>query len=372
MRCVKNRVVDPRGTTLVELTVAVAIVAVVFAAVMPLFAGVRNSADARWANLEMVQTARVLNEQLCRHLAAAHCVTAVSEQTSDEGHLQFEAADGTSYRCFLGADGWVRFGPADNPGELVGPVDALRFVCYDGDDLTHPAAVPGATRLVTWEARLRSSGSMTRGQIVRGACCLRIAAQGRADEPGETVVTYDFATSEPGVNSFAFAEEGKPQIPDALSVPTLVVESDQYDLISADDGKSHVLAVSHGAEYAQVRLVFEIEQTPAEVSSIVATWKGRGVNAHGASDDGAALYIWNHASRSYELLQKSANTETEITLTGSCKEPASGYMGGAKGKTVTVLVVSNDKKRGNRENTLYTNYAKIDVTISPGASAFAP
>jgi len=372
MRCVKNRVIDPRGTTLVELTVAVAIVAVVFAAVMPLFAGVRNSADARWANLEMVQTARVLNEQLGRHLAAAHRVTVVSEGTSDEGYIQFEAADGTSYRCVLGGDGWVRFGPADNPDELVGSVDCLRFVCYDGNDLTHPAVVPSTTRLVTWEAHLRSPGSMTRGKIVRGACGLRAAVQSRAKEPGETVVTYDFATSEPGVKGFAFADEGKPQIPDALSTPTMPIESDQYGLISADDGKPHVLQVSHESEYAQLRLTIEIEQKPTEVSSVVATWKGRGVNAHGASEDGAALYIWNYTSRGYELIQRSANTEAEITLRGSCKGPGARYVGGPAGKTVILLVVSNDKKRGNRENTLFTDYAKIDVAVSPGASAFAP
>ncbi|HSV99347.1 MAG TPA: hypothetical protein VLI39_04185 [Sedimentisphaerales bacterium] len=368
----KNRVIDPRGTTLVELTVAVAFAAVAFAAVMPLFAGVRNSADARWAALEMVQTARVLNEQLGRHLAAAHRVTAVSEGTSDEGYIEFEVAGGTSYRCALGGDGWVRFGPADNPDELVGSVDFLRFVCYDGNDLTHPAVVSGTTRLVTWEAHLRSPGSMTGGKIVRGACGLRAAVQSRAKEPGETVVTYDFATSEPGVKSFAFADEGELQIPDALSTPTMPIESDQYGLISADDGKSHVLQVSQEFEYAQIRLTFEIEEEPRKVSSVVVTWKGRGVNAHGASEDGAAVYIWNYPSRGYELIQRSANTEAETTLRGSCKGPGSGYVGGPAGKTVTLLVVSNDRKGDNRENTLFTDYAKIDVTVSEGISAFAP
>jgi len=47
-------------------------------------------------------------------------------------------------------------------------------------------------------------------------------------------------------------------------------------------------------------------------------------------------------------------------------------MGGAAGKTVVLLVVSSDKKWGKEGNTLSTDYAKTDVTISGGAAAFAP
>lgn len=372
MRCVRNRLIGLRGTTLVELTVAVAIISAVFAAVLPLFTGVRNSADARWAALETIQTARILNEELCRHLAAAHRILAVSDRTSEEGDLQFEAADGTSYRCVLGEDGWIRLGPADSPDALAGPADSLRFICYDGNDLVRPTLVPATVRLVTWEVRLRSQGQMARDKIVRGACCLRTAVQGRANEPRENVVIYDFATAEPGVKSFAFADEGKPQIPNALSTPAMLIESDQYGLLGADDGKTHILQVSHESEYAQLRLTFEIEEEPHKVSSVVGTWKGRGVNVHGASEDGAALYIWNYASGRYELIQKSVDTEAEITLTGSCGGPVSRYVGGVTGKTVTLLVVSNDKKRGNRENTLFTDYAKIDVVVSQGVLTFAP
>ena len=46
---VRKAAAAPRGTTLVELTVATALMATVFAAILPLFAGIRNSAEARWA-----------------------------------------------------------------------------------------------------------------------------------------------------------------------------------------------------------------------------------------------------------------------------------------------------------------------------------
>jgi len=367
MRYGKDRVIGPRGTTLVELTVAVAIVAVVFAAVMPLFAGIRNSADTRWANLEMVQNARVLNEQLCRCLAAAKRITAVSSGASESGYIEFETADGESCRCDLGEDGWVRFGPVGDLNALAGPLDSLRFVCYDGNDLDNPVVAPEAVRLVTWEAGLRSEGSMAHSKIVRGACGLRVAAH-----PEETVVPYDCATRRPGVNCFAFADQGETQAPDASSMPAKAVESDQYAAIGADDGKYHVFQVSDESQFAQVRLAFEVEQEAGDVASIAATWKGRGVNAHALAVDGATLYLWNYGASAYELIQSSQNTETPVTLTGSGAGSAARYMGGASGRTVTLLVVSNDKKWGTEENALSTDYAKIDVTISAGAGAFAP
>lgn len=179
MTCAKDRTTDRHGTTLVELMVAVAIMATVFVAVVPLFAGVRNSADTRWANLEMIQNARVLNEQLCRSLAGARRVVAVAAGTSDAGYIEFEAADGTVYRCALGAGGYIEFGPVDNPGELVGPVEYLRFACYSGNDLSRLAQTPEEIRLVTWETRLRSAGRLAQDRTISGACYLRVDARGK-------------------------------------------------------------------------------------------------------------------------------------------------------------------------------------------------
>ncbi len=371
MRRMKDRTIHCCGTTIVELTVAVAILAAVFAAIMPLFAGVRNSADARWANLEMVQNARVLNEQLCRHLAAAQRITAVSADTSSDGYIQFEAADGVSYRCALLEDGSVAFGPVGELSKLVGPVNSLRFVCYDGNDLTAPTTTPEEMRLITWQTELASQGALTRDRTLTGTCYLRAAVRNSADTQ-PIVATYDFATRMPGADCFAFADEGKPQVPDLSTTPSLILESDQYPAISADDGKRHILQVSHEAQYAQARFVFEIEQEPTAVGGITATWTGASGNGSSSSSDGATLYFWNCSSSKYELIQTSPDTEAEITLTGSGSGSATQYLGGSDGRTVVWLVVSNDKKRGNKENTLSTDYAKIDVAVSAGANVFAP
>ncbi len=163
----------PRGTTLVELTVATAIMATVFAAIMPLFAGIRNSADARWASLEMVQNARVLNEQLCRYLTQARRIVAFSASTDDGGYLEFEAQDGVVYRCAVGTRGYIEFGPVGKLGELAGPVEYLRFACYSDADFDRPLPTPEGVRLVSWEVGLQSTGQLTQGKSLAGACCLR-------------------------------------------------------------------------------------------------------------------------------------------------------------------------------------------------------
>jgi Tfp pilus assembly protein PilE len=170
----RDKRVGPHGTTLVELIVATAIMATVFAAIMPLFAGIRNSANARWAGLEMVQNARVLNEHLCRHLAQAQKIVAVSASTDNGGAIEFEAQDGIVYRCAVGVQGYVEFGPVGDLHPLAGPVEYLRFACYADTDFSRPVHTPADVRLVTWEAGLKSGEPLVQDRAVTGACCLRV------------------------------------------------------------------------------------------------------------------------------------------------------------------------------------------------------
>jgi hypothetical protein len=170
----------------VELTVATAIMATIFAATMPLFVGIRNSTETRWTNLETLQNARVLNEHLGRYLAQATRIAAVSASTDRAGYIECEMEDGVVYRCALGARGYVEFGPIGDWHEsggfqrdgrhlsiLAGPVEYLRFVCYDDCDFQRPLETPAGVRLVTWEAGLKSTGRLAPAKVVTGACCLR-------------------------------------------------------------------------------------------------------------------------------------------------------------------------------------------------------
>lgn len=353
-----------RGTTIVELTVAMAILAVVFVAVMPVFAAIRNHADAAGADAEMVQNARILNEQLYRHLAQAKRITAMSGSTESDGHIEFEAADGAVRRCQLGASGCVEFGPVGDLCELAGPVESLKFTCYDGNDSAVQTDVAEHVRLVTWEARLDSAATLAQDRTIRGACYLRV---GTSTGSGETGATYDFATGRQGIDCFAFSGEGKPQVPAGMLTPARQLTSAQYNVIKVQDGNFYVVSVSSNSNYAQIRFIFQIAEDRARVSQITATWRGKGVNADHLRTDGASLYVWNYTTAAYELLQTSSGTDAVVALTGTRTVAPSRYIDPTGLKMITLLVVSNDEKTSGSNNRLHTDYVCLDVTASGSA-----
>ncbi len=172
-----------RGTTLVELVIAMAILVIVLGTIVPVFAGIRNGSDAQQARAGVLQNARVLNEHLLRHLAQAKRIVGVSAPMQTGGYIEFEAADGSVCRYGINADGYVEFGPIGAGAELAGPLNGLRFACYDANDLAKPIEIAGRIRFVTWEATLKSPGVPARDRAVSGACCLR--ADGKPDLPRE-------------------------------------------------------------------------------------------------------------------------------------------------------------------------------------------
>ncbi|MDI6451119.1 PilW family protein [Anaerobaca lacustris] len=138
----------PRAVTVLEMVVAMSIMAIVMAAVLPLFAGIRNNWDTRQANAEIVQNARVLADHLHRTLATAIRITDVSPSAQENGFIEFTANDGALYRYAVGQDGYVQFGPSGEPGDLAGPVSRFQFTCYDGNDFTTPTVEASSVRFV--------------------------------------------------------------------------------------------------------------------------------------------------------------------------------------------------------------------------------
>jgi len=357
------------GTTVVELIVAMAVMTVILGAVVPLFAGMRNSSDTQQACSEMVQNARVLHEHLLRHLAQATRLLAVSSPSEAAGYLEFESADGAVYHYGINAEGYVEFGPVGAAAELAGPVDFLTFVCYDANDLATPTEVAGHIRFVTWDGALRSSRRLTRDRAVAGACCLR--ANGNRSWEYLTA-TYDFATREQGVAAFAFADEGKPQVPSQPDVPSRVLNASEYDAIEVDDGMSQVVAVTSQANFAQVRFTFRISEPESDVVGFTATWNGKGVSMQQARTDGASLYVWSYLAGGYELLSESPDTESEVTVVGTRSESAADYIGGADGNTMVLLVVANDRETGQKGNRLFTDYVKVELAIRVESGPLVP
>lgn len=150
----------PTAVTLVEMVVAMSAMAVVLAAVLPLFAGIRGNWDTRQANAEIVQNARVLADHLHRTLATASEITDVSPSTQETGFIEFAAHDGTVHRYAVGPDRYIQFGPPDEPGDLAGPVSRFRFTCYDGNDFTTPTVEASSIRFVAVETTFANAVSL--------------------------------------------------------------------------------------------------------------------------------------------------------------------------------------------------------------------
>ena len=73
------------GLTLLEMVIAMAIMTVIFMALLPQFKNIKNSWDSKQANAEMIQNGRVLTEFLNRNLAKAVRITDVSDPAETDG-----------------------------------------------------------------------------------------------------------------------------------------------------------------------------------------------------------------------------------------------------------------------------------------------
>jgi len=153
--------------TLLELVIAMAMIGIIFAAVLPQFALIRNSWDVKQGTAEALQNGRVLMDHIDRNLSKAVRITAVSESSVTSGYIQFVANDSNTFKYEYVAgenNNYVEFGP--QPGtlsDLAGPVSSLKFTCYDACDLDTPllpVTDVNIIRTVRVDATVTNSGSM--------------------------------------------------------------------------------------------------------------------------------------------------------------------------------------------------------------------
>ncbi len=134
----KRKVGTTTALTILEMLIALAITAIVFAAILPQFRAILNSWDSRAGAAKALQNGRVLMDHLNRNLATAVRVTAVSDSTQVTGYIEFEDNDGNNLRYDVAANNYVEFGSVGDLYELAGPVSQLQFTCYDGNDFENP------------------------------------------------------------------------------------------------------------------------------------------------------------------------------------------------------------------------------------------
>jgi prepilin-type N-terminal cleavage/methylation domain-containing protein len=116
-----------KGVTLVELVLAVSIMAVIFAAIVPIFTGIRASWDIKEANAEMVQNGRVLMDHMYYTLAQARDINDVSDPMDEDGYIEFLDSHGNIRRYQIGTNHYVEYGPLGAMSALAGPISRFRF-----------------------------------------------------------------------------------------------------------------------------------------------------------------------------------------------------------------------------------------------------
>jgi len=156
---IRSTISGRSALTLVEMVMALAIMAIVFAAILPQFRAIQNSWDSKQAGAESLQNGRVLTEHLYRNLADAVRITTVSDSNETNGYIEFENNDGNSLRYAI-ADNYVQFGVVGELSDLAGPVSKLQFTCYDDSDLDTPITDVNSIRLVNVQTTLTNSASL--------------------------------------------------------------------------------------------------------------------------------------------------------------------------------------------------------------------
>ena len=87
-----------KGLTLVEIIIALAMMGIIFAAIVPLFGQIRNSWDSKQAAAETLQNGRILIDHMNNNLSKAARITAVSDPSQTVGYIEFMDNDANDLR----------------------------------------------------------------------------------------------------------------------------------------------------------------------------------------------------------------------------------------------------------------------------------
>jgi len=178
MRYRSNKIRVSTGLSLVEMIIALAIMVIVFAAIVPQFRAIRNSLDSKAGAAEALQNGRVLIDHLSRNLSKAVRITAVSEPNETDGYIEFQDDDGNNLRYDIAANNYVEFGPVGSLSDLAGPVSQLQFTCYDANDLDTPITNVGDIRYVKVQATLTNAAPLGQDKTFTAWAYLRTNSNG--------------------------------------------------------------------------------------------------------------------------------------------------------------------------------------------------
>jgi len=148
-----------RGTTLIELVVAIMLMALVMGTVLPVIASLRHNSDLAQNSMDALQKGRSLFNHLSLHLGQAIRITDVSPASQTLGYIEFEDDLGGTYRYDVGADTYVEYGLSASQENLAGPVSQLQFTCYSHYDMNSPITDVNSIRFVEVQATIINQGT---------------------------------------------------------------------------------------------------------------------------------------------------------------------------------------------------------------------
>jgi len=163
------------GLTLLEMILAMAMMAIIFAAIVPQLRPMLSSWDSKAGAAEALQNGRVLIDHLKYNLSKAVKITAVDGST--EGYIEYEDNDGNTCRYDV-ASSYVRFGVVGDLSDLAGPVSQLQFTCYDACDLDTPITDVDSIRFVKVETTLTNADALGQNESFIAQAYLRANAGG--------------------------------------------------------------------------------------------------------------------------------------------------------------------------------------------------
>lgn len=146
--------------TILEMVIAMSIMAMVFSVIAPLIRNIQNSWASKQASAETLQNARVLVEHINRNLAKATRITSVSSPSENLGFIEFIDNLGNTMRYEVGDNDYVRFGQVDDLSDLAGPVSKLQFSGYSLDDMDDTTTDVETIRFVRAESTFVNEESL--------------------------------------------------------------------------------------------------------------------------------------------------------------------------------------------------------------------
>ena len=170
-----------KGFTLSEVIIVVSVIGIVLVVMTPLFKTTHRSwvVNDRWT--EVVQNARVALDKMVREIRQARGIVYVTAKTNAQGIIRFtDKTSGSMEFRFntntsmldYGSPGDLSSNPTSLNYSLAGPVQTLKFTCYQADAVTE-TTTPAQIRSVDIEIEILDSQSKVNPLTLKGRAYMR-------------------------------------------------------------------------------------------------------------------------------------------------------------------------------------------------------